>query len=78
MLVHARPEVLPGGVVFLRPIGDQPVPVAAVAIDVPESPHSNAIVKGRRRITADTDLRLCRFLLSERGLLAADAKGAMI
>ena len=37
----------------------------AIAIGVPES-RINAIVKGRRAITADTDLRLCRFFgLSE-------------
>lgn len=37
----------------------------ATAIDVPES-RINAIVKGRRAITADTDLGLCRFFgLSE-------------
>ena len=36
-----------------------------LAIGVPES-RINAIVKGRRAITADTDLRLCRFFgLSE-------------
>jgi addiction module HigA family antidote len=36
-----------------------------IAIGVPES-RINAIVKGRRAITADTDLRLCRFFgLSE-------------
>jgi len=37
-----------------------------MAIDVPES-RINAIVKRQRSITADTDLRLCRFIgLSER------------
>jgi addiction module HigA family antidote len=37
----------------------------AIAIGIPES-RINAIVKGRRAITADTDLRLCRFFgLSE-------------
>ena len=37
----------------------------AIAIGVPES-RINAIVKGRRAITADTVLRLCRFFgLSE-------------
>jgi addiction module HigA family antidote len=49
---------------FLRPMGISQYRLA-LAIDVPES-RINAIVKGRRAITADTDLRLCRFFgLSE-------------
>lgn len=44
---------------FLRPMGISQYRLAK-AIDVPES-RINAIVKGRRAITADTDLRLCRF-----------------
>ncbi len=49
---------------FLRPMGISQYRLAH-AIDVPES-RINAIVKGRRAITADTDLRLCRFFgLSE-------------
>lgn len=49
---------------FLRPMGISQYRLA-LAIGVPES-RINAIVKGRRTITADTDLRLCRFFgLSE-------------
>ncbi len=49
---------------FLRPMGISQYRLA-LAISVPES-RINAIVKGRRAITADTDLRLCRFFgLSE-------------
>jgi addiction module HigA family antidote len=49
---------------FLRPLGVSQYRLA-MAIAVPES-RINAIVKGRRAITADTDLRLCRFFgLSE-------------
>lgn len=49
---------------FLRPMGISQYRLVT-AIDVPES-RINAIVKGRRAITADTDLRLCRFFgLSE-------------
>jgi antitoxin HigA-1 len=49
---------------FLRPMGISQYRLA-LAIGVPES-RINAIVKGRRAITADTDLRLCRFFgLSE-------------
>lgn len=49
---------------FLKPMGISQYRLA-LAISVPES-HINAIVKGRRAITADTDLRLCRFFgLSE-------------
>jgi len=59
--------VSPGEVLleeFLRPMGISQYRLAQ-AIDVPES-RINAIVKGRRAITADTDLRLCRFFgLSE-------------
>lgn len=44
---------------FLRPMGISQYRLAQ-AIDVPES-RINSIVKGRRAITADTDLRLCRF-----------------
>jgi addiction module HigA family antidote len=49
---------------FLLPMGISRYRLAA-ALGVPES-RINAIVKGRRSITADTDLRLCRFFgLSE-------------
>lgn len=49
---------------FLQPMAISQYRLAQ-AIDVPES-CINAIVKGRRAITADTDLRLCRFFgLSE-------------
>jgi addiction module HigA family antidote len=49
---------------FLRPMGISKYRLAQ-AIDVPES-RINAIVKGWRAITADTDLRLCRYFgLSE-------------
>ncbi len=61
-------ELIPPGEVlleeFLKPMGISHYRLA-MAIDVPES-RINAIVKGRRSITADTDLRLCRFFgLSE-------------
>jgi addiction module HigA family antidote len=60
-------QVPPGEVLleeFLRSMGISQYRLAT-AIDVPES-RINAIVKGRRAITADTDLRLCRFFgLSE-------------
>jgi addiction module HigA family antidote len=61
-------ELVPPGEVlleeFLRPMGLSQYRLA-IAIGVPES-RINAIVKGRRAITADTDLRLCRFFgLSE-------------
>jgi addiction module HigA family antidote len=46
---------------FLQPMGISQDRLAQ-AIDVPES-RINAIVKGRRAITADTDLRLCRFFV---------------
>ena len=59
--------VQPGEVLleeFLRPMGISQYRLA-LAIGVPES-RINAIVKGRRTISADTDLRLCRFFgLSE-------------
>ncbi|MCT4368421.1 MULTISPECIES: HigA family addiction module antitoxin [unclassified Synechococcus] len=61
MLVHPGEVLLEE---FLRPLGISQYRLAQ-AIDVPES-RINAIVKGRRAITADTDLRLCRFFgLSE-------------
>ena len=44
---------------FLKPMGVSQYRLA-LAIGVPES-RINAIVKGRRAITAGTDLRLCRF-----------------
>jgi addiction module HigA family antidote len=61
-------ELVPPGEVlleeFLKPMGVSQYRLA-LAIGVPES-RINAIVKGRRTITADTDLRLCRFFgLSE-------------
>jgi len=59
--------VAPGKVLleeFLRPMGVSQYRLA-IAIGVTES-RINSIVKGRRAITADTDLRLCRFFgLSE-------------
>jgi addiction module HigA family antidote len=61
LLVHPGEVLLEE---FLRPLGISQYRLAQ-AIDVPES-RINAIVKGRRAITADTDLRLCRFFgLSE-------------
>jgi addiction module HigA family antidote len=64
----ATTELVPPGEVlleeFLKPRGVSQYRLA-LAIGVPES-RINAIVKGRRTITADTDLRLCRFFgLSE-------------
>ncbi len=61
-------ELVPPGEVlleeFLRPMGVSQYRLS-LALGVPES-RINAIVKGRRSITADTDLRLCRFFgLSE-------------
>ena len=44
---------------FLRPMGIDQYRLMQV-IDVSES-RINAIVKGRRAVAADTDLRLCRF-----------------
>jgi addiction module HigA family antidote len=59
--------VAPGEVLleeFLRPMGISQYRLA-ITIGVPER-RINSIVKGRRAITADTDLRLCRFFgLSE-------------
>ncbi len=59
--------VAPGEVLleaFLRPMGISQYRLAQ-AINVPES-RINAIVKGRRAITADSDLRHCRYFgLSE-------------
>lgn len=64
---------------FPRPMGISQYRLAQ-SIDVQES-RINAIVKGRRAITADTDLRLCRlFSLSEgfwlRMLASPDLKRA--
>jgi len=64
----ATTELVPPGEVlleeFLRPMGVSQYRLS-LALGVPES-RINAIVKGRRSITADTDLRLCRFFgLSE-------------
>ena len=56
------PPITPGELLleeFLRPMGISQYRLAK-AIDVPES-RIHAIVKGRRAITADTDLRLARF-----------------
>ena len=65
LLVHPGEVLLEE---FLRPMGVSQHRLAlglALAIGVPES-RINAIVKGRRTISADTDLRLCRFFgLSE-------------
>lgn len=62
-LTTTDPLLVPPGEVlleeFLRPMGVSQYRLA-LAIGVPES-RINAIVKGRRSITADTDLRLCRF-----------------
>lgn len=59
--------VSPGEVLleeFLKPMDISQYRLA-LALGVPES-RINAIVKGRRSITADTDLRLCRYFgLSE-------------
>ena len=56
-------ELVPPGEVlleeFLRPMGVSQYRLS-LALGVPES-RINAIVKGRRSITADTDLRLCRY-----------------
>ena len=61
LLVHPGEVLLEE---FLRPMGISQYRLA-LAIGVPES-RINAIVKGRRTISADTDLRLCRFFgLSE-------------
>ena len=67
-LTNTEFQLVPPGEVlleeFLRPMGISQYWLA-LAIGVPES-RINAIVKGRRTITADTDLRLCRFFgLSE-------------
>lgn len=56
LLVHPGEVLLEE---FLRPMGISQYRLAQ-AIGVPES-RINAIVKGKRAITADTDLRLCRF-----------------
>ena len=50
---------------FLKPMGISQYRFA-LAISVQES-RINAIVKGRRAITADTDLRLCRFFGLSKG-----------
>ena len=50
---------------FLRPMGISQCQLA-LAIGVPGS-RINAIVKGKRAITADTDLRLCRFFALSEG-----------
>ena len=61
LLVHPGEVLLEE---FLRPMGISQYRLA-LAIGVPES-RINAIVKGKRAITADTDLRLSRFFgLSE-------------
>jgi addiction module HigA family antidote len=56
---------------FLRPMGISQYRLA-LAIGVPES-RINAIVKGRRTISADTDLRLCRFFGLSEGFWLKDA-----
>lgn len=56
------PAITPGELLleeFLKPMGISQYRLAK-AIDVPES-RIHGIVKGRRSITADTDLRLSRF-----------------
>jgi addiction module HigA family antidote len=56
------PPVKPGEILledFLKPLGISQYKLAR-AISVPET-RINAIVRGTRAITADTDLRLCRF-----------------
>lgn len=63
----SRPPVSPGELLleeFLKPLGISQYRLAH-AIGVPES-RIQSIVRGRRSITADTDLRLAAFLgLSE-------------
>ena len=56
------PPVKPGEILledFLKPLAISQYKLSR-AIGVPES-RINAIVRGTRAITADTDLRLCRF-----------------
>jgi addiction module HigA family antidote len=56
------PPVTPGEILleeFLRPMGISQYRLAK-EIDVPAQ-RIGAIVSGKRAITADTDLRLCRF-----------------
>lgn len=69
------PPVTPGELLleeFLKPLGISQYRLAT-AIDVPQS-RIQAIVKGKRAITADTDLRLARFFgLSQGYWLRAQA-----
>lgn len=69
------PPVTPGELLlheFLEPMGISPYRLAH-SIGVPES-RLYAILQGRRTITADTDLRLCRlFGLGNGYLLPAQA-----
>ena len=69
------PPVTPGELLleeFLKPLGISQYRLAT-AIGVPQS-RIQAIVKGRRAITADTDLRLARFFgLSQGYWLRAQA-----
>ena len=56
------PPVQPGAILaedFLKPLGITPYKLAK-DIDVPES-RIYSILRGTRSITADTDLRLCRY-----------------
>ncbi|MEO6319425.1 MAG: HigA family addiction module antitoxin [Polaromonas sp.] len=58
---------------FLKPMGLSKYRLAK-SIDVP-APRIGEIVAGRRAITADTDLRLCRFFgLSDGWWLALQAR----
>jgi len=67
MTMHKLPPIPPGEILleeFLKPMGISQYRLAK-EIDVPAQ-RINEIVAGRRAITADTDLRLCRFFgLSE-------------
>lgn len=62
-MTNALPPVTPGELLleeFLKPMGLSQYRLAK-EIDVPAQ-RIGEIVAGRRSITADTDLRLCRFL----------------
>ncbi|MEB3165425.1 MAG: HigA family addiction module antitoxin [Cyanobacteriota bacterium] len=75
MTTTELPPVTPGELLleeFLKPLGVSQYRLAS-AIGVPQS-RIQAIVKGRRAITADTDLRLSRFFgLSQGYWLRAQA-----
>lgn len=73
--MNRLPPVTPGELLleeFLKPMGISQYRLAK-EIDVPPQ-RIGEIVKGRRAITADTDLRLCRFFgLSDGYWLRAQA-----